>query len=279
MAPEPKKPIEEMLEASARARRAEFGGDPKMPNPMRAQLRDEIARLNRSAQLPERSWLARFWPQLSLATAVVAVLIAGAIFWSRTQTKMDGPMQLAMNAPESSPQDATAALRSLDAPQADRLAKSEDKKNADAGTAAQALPEPAVNLAGTAEMKSFKEVARASAPAAAARPLTTEHRSSVTNLSQRFSQNVRAKTGTRGATKPQTSATILNTFDVQQEGNKIRVVDEDGSTYTGNLEPITPNDRRSLSQNFAAQSAARPSRPRNLGLTSTSFARQASTPV
>ncbi len=33
-----------MLEALAKARRAEFGDDPKMPNPMRARLHEEIAR-------------------------------------------------------------------------------------------------------------------------------------------------------------------------------------------------------------------------------------------
>ncbi len=44
MASEPKKPIEQMLEALAKARRAEFGDDPKMPNPMRARLHEEIAR-------------------------------------------------------------------------------------------------------------------------------------------------------------------------------------------------------------------------------------------
>ena len=66
MPPDPKKPIEELLEASAKARRAEFGADPKMPNPMRARLHDEIARLGREDQQPERrSWLSLFWPQVS----------------------------------------------------------------------------------------------------------------------------------------------------------------------------------------------------------------------
>ena len=44
MASEPKKPIEQMLEALAKARRAQFGEDPKMPNPMRTRLHEEIAR-------------------------------------------------------------------------------------------------------------------------------------------------------------------------------------------------------------------------------------------
>ena len=36
--------MEQMLEALAKARRAEFGDDAKMPNPMRARLHEEIAR-------------------------------------------------------------------------------------------------------------------------------------------------------------------------------------------------------------------------------------------
>ena len=45
MASEPKKPIEQMLEALAKARRAEFGDDAEMPNPMRARLHEEIVRV------------------------------------------------------------------------------------------------------------------------------------------------------------------------------------------------------------------------------------------
>ncbi|MGZ5022145.1 MAG: hypothetical protein ACXWFY_06735, partial [Chthoniobacterales bacterium] len=87
MQPEPKKPIEELLEASARARRAEFGADPQMPNPMRAQLHEEIARLARNEKPEERrSWLANFWPQLSLATAVAAMLVVASFFWLRTES-------------------------------------------------------------------------------------------------------------------------------------------------------------------------------------------------
>jgi len=50
MSLEPKKPIEELLEATARARRAQFGADPTMPNPMRAQLHHEIERLSRTPE-------------------------------------------------------------------------------------------------------------------------------------------------------------------------------------------------------------------------------------
>jgi len=72
---EPKKPIDELLEASAKARRAAFGADPKMPNPMRTQLHHEISRLARKDECeshlvfhgrgsqPQRLW---FWFLLAL---------------------------------------------------------------------------------------------------------------------------------------------------------------------------------------------------------------------
>ena len=50
----PKKPtIEELLEASAKARREAFGPAPQMPNPMRARLQEEIARKNRQFPLEQ----------------------------------------------------------------------------------------------------------------------------------------------------------------------------------------------------------------------------------
>ena len=67
MPPEPKKPIEKLLEASAQLRRTEFGEEPKMPNPMRARLQDEIARLERNGEPAARSrWFAISWPRLAM---------------------------------------------------------------------------------------------------------------------------------------------------------------------------------------------------------------------
>src|SRR6478609_3861573 len=63
MPPEPKKPMEQMLEALAKARRAEFGDDPKMPNPMRERLHEEIARAEAAEEEnveSRQSWVTRF---------------------------------------------------------------------------------------------------------------------------------------------------------------------------------------------------------------------------
>ena len=263
MPPEPKRPIEELLEASARARRAEFGPEAKMPNPTRVRLHEEIARRATVEDASERrgSWLAAFWPKLSLATAVAAVLITGIVFWSRERNRSgEADMRVAMQAPAAAPEDPAAALRSLDAPAAEALAKGESKalaaepafteadRFADAATASAPEVASAPMIAESRREETTGEVASAApaaaAPAAAptivARSFVQQAPQSVAatgNVQQRFSQDVPGRA--RAAAKRKQDASILNTFDIQQEGERIRVVDEDGSTYTGKLEAGT----------------------------------------
>src|SRR5215212_3931204 len=83
MQPDPDKPIEEMLQASAKARREAFGKDAKMPNPMRARLHDEIAR--RGMEKPEAgySWLALFWPRVAVSAVLATLLVVAPLMWWR----------------------------------------------------------------------------------------------------------------------------------------------------------------------------------------------------
>jgi hypothetical protein len=253
MASEPKRPIEELLEASAKARRAEFGTEAKMPNSMRAQLHAEIARRAREPEPRERrSWLAMFWPQISVVTALAAIIITGAALWLRSQ-KQERRTAVAMNAPAA---DAAAESRTP----AQLLAKAEEAKQpaeaaeseagaavaksyADAATAAA----PAVASAPAATEMMREEVPRA--PAAAARSFAQTRDAAQANLRQRFSQLPQGR-----ESKLKQSTNILNNFDVQQEGERISVVDEDGSTYTGKLEPVVAQNevRKDLPQKRAA---------------------------
>jgi hypothetical protein len=88
MPSEPKKPIEQMLEAMAKARRAEFGDDPKMPNPMRARLHEEIARTGADEDegIESRaSWLRMFWPRVTVAAALATLIVlVPAIWWNQS---------------------------------------------------------------------------------------------------------------------------------------------------------------------------------------------------
>lgn len=79
MPTDPNRKIEEMLEASARMRREQFGGDARMPGPMRAQLHDEIARRSRPRE-PERSWFSAWWPRLAIGAVATLILIGGPIW-------------------------------------------------------------------------------------------------------------------------------------------------------------------------------------------------------
>src|SRR6185312_10754379 len=88
MASEPKKPIEQMLEALAKARRAQFGDDPKMPNPMRARLHEEIARARAAEDEKSEfrpSWITMFWPRLTVAAALATLIVLiPAIWWNQS---------------------------------------------------------------------------------------------------------------------------------------------------------------------------------------------------
>jgi hypothetical protein len=76
-----------------------------------------------------------------------------------------------------------------------------------------------------------------------------------TNFRQQFSQNP-AEQAFRS--KPKQKLNILNEFQVEQTDHEIRVVDADGSTYSGKLEPLSQNDERSIfnqKRNYAAPSS------------------------
>src|SRR5215213_11419199 len=84
MQPDPDKSIEEMLQASAKARREAFGQDAKMPNPMRARLHEEIARQGSEKQ-PDAgySWLALFWPRVAVSAVLATLLVVAPLMWWR----------------------------------------------------------------------------------------------------------------------------------------------------------------------------------------------------
>jgi hypothetical protein len=57
-------------------------------------------------------------------------------------------------------------------------------------------------------------------------------------MARQFSQQSAVQSFRNNAQQVSRAANVLNTFQVQQEGNEIRVVDADGSTYTGKIEQL-----------------------------------------
>src|SRR5439155_5413052 len=84
-----------------------------------------------------------------------------------------------------------------------------------------------------------KEAANSTAPASTS---LTENRQT-TNFRRQYSQNA-ADHAFRSKLKQ--TLNILNEFQVEQNDHEIRLVDADGSTYSGKLEPLAQNDARSI---------------------------------
>jgi hypothetical protein len=96
-----------------------------------------------------------------------------------------------------------------------------------------------------------KEAVNSTSPASAS---LTQNRQ-LTNFRQQSSQNA-ANQAFRSKLKQ--TLNILNEFQVEQTDHEIRVVDADGSTYSGKLEPLAQNDVRSVfnqKQNYSAPSS------------------------
>ena len=242
MPSEPKKPIEQMLEALAKARRAKFGDDAKMPNPMRARLHEEIARAGAAEdeKVESRgSWLTMFWPRVTVAAALATLIVlVPAILWNRSHPLAESA-GLALR-------DRTAGLNSA-----------VPGENAFAKAPATSATESTVNLADNSQIKiePDKEIAAAkiqSAPAAApaagadskaksdtiaaaAPPVAQSSSADSLGSKQQFSQQS-AVQSFRSNAQVSRAANVLNTFQVQQQGSEIRVLDADGSTYTGRIE-------------------------------------------
>src|SRR3954454_17001419 len=122
MASEPKKPIEQMLEALAKARRAKFGDDPKMPNPMRARLHQEIARVGAAddEQAESRpSWITMFWPRLTVAAALATLIVLVPAIWRNQSHQPADPDDVALRGRASGAADrAVARNPAVNAPEA-----------------------------------------------------------------------------------------------------------------------------------------------------------------
>ncbi|PYL02585.1 MAG: hypothetical protein DME32_06105 [Verrucomicrobia bacterium] len=282
MSLEPKKPIEDLLEATARARRAQFGADPMMPNPMRAQMHHEIARIGREDDSRRSEhWFRILWPRLAFTTAFALILVSISTlwWWREHQTGGGETMKLAMQEParEAAPpeqvfEQGAAAPASSAAPTfADSNAAAsrpaEAAKDADAlgrFTEATTAPTEATPLtqglmAGATKSdqpsladKSLGQVgaidlnrpsaAKEAKPAAPPTASLAQSRQ-MTNFRQQFSKDG-ANQAFRGKLKQ--TASILNEFQVEQSDHEIRLVDADGSTYSGKLEPLAQNDARSI---------------------------------
>ena len=304
MPSEPKKPIEQMLEALAKARRAQFGDDAKMPNPMRARLHEEIARAGAAEDGKDESrasWVTMFWPRVTVAAALATLIVlVPAIWWNRSHplaesgdlalrnraagaadglkpampmqdtlakasamTATEATVNLADNSqikiePAATPSSETEASKSSTRFAQGRAAtelpgkvsKGFDKEIASAKIQAAPAAAPAAGADSKAESDRIAGVAPPVAQPSSAGSLGTEQQFSQQSALQSFRNNVQVSR----------AANVLNTFQVQQQGSEIRVLDADGSTYTGKIEQLAKSaefDSRVTARRDAAKQTRR----------------------
>jgi len=272
--------MEQMLEALAKARRAEFGDDPKMPNPMRARLHEEIARVGAAddEQVESRpSWITMFWPRLTVAAALATLIVlVPAIWWNRTHplagdlalrdrtaAASNGPNAAVRagntlaKAPAVSATEPTVNLAdnsqikvepaSTPASEAEALASSTRVAQGRAATelsrqvtkdeiaSAKIQSAPAAAISAGADSKTKSDTIAAAAP-----PVAQPSSAGSIGMTQQFSQQSGIQSFRNNA-QVRRSANVLNTFQVEQQGSEIRVLDADGSTYTGKIEQLANN--------------------------------------
>ena len=273
-----------MLEVLAKARRAEFGDDPKMPNPMRARLHEEIARAGAADEEnveSRESWLTRFWPRVTVAAALATLIVLVPAIWWNQKRPFSPTADVAVRdraaAGGNGANPAVAAENTL----AKALSVSATKPTVNLADNSQIKIEPAATPASEAEaLKSVTkgfgdEITSAkirAAPAAAAAagvdsktksetiagvapPVAQPSSARGLATTQQFSQQSALQSFRNNAQVSRT-ANVLNTFQVQQEGSEIRVLDADGSTYTGKIEQLAKGvelDSRITARQYAAK--------------------------
>jgi len=271
--------MEQMLEALAKARRAQFGDDPKMPNPMRARLHDEIAQaaVAEDETVESRpSWITMFWPRVTVAAALATLIVlVPAILWNRSHP-LAGSGEVALRDRAAGPADelnsAVAAGNTLAtrpvagatestvdladngqikietaAPSSEAGALASSTRVLQGGSASESPSEvttdkeiaaaklqaaPAAAFVAGSDSKVDSDRMTAAAPPVALPPSAG---SSVTR--QQFSQQS-AVQSFRNNAQASRAANVLNTFQVEQRGSEIRVLDADGSTYRGRIEQL-----------------------------------------
>lgn len=274
--PEPAHPLDAGLRAQAARRRAELGlDDPKMPGPMRTQLQSEVARQFQGDPRSDEArpgflnWLFQW--QRALATMAAALLMVGVFAWNGRWFS-PASNQLALN--ETTPAPLARQPAIMSAPASDAIAKRLDALADERDFKEQPKPPAVAAAAPPADALAAGKIAAAPkpaevAPTGATSPLAasavgqprSEALASKMETKSRLTQNFvqtpgqvldRTRQVPSGGAR---TAQLLNQFEFRLSGNRVEIVEADGSVYAGEIE-ITKKDGFVASSR--ATSAVRP---------------------
>jgi hypothetical protein len=258
MANEPQRPIEKLLRHCAEKRLREISAPLELHPVNRRALQTEVARVfsnksKASEAIGSMGWL-KFWPRLAWGLGVMVVL--GLAVWSLPHAgttnqkavelaKTETPAQPSLSAAAPGPANAAPAVEPSPPPRQTEALAFADRR--DQQLAKQT--EPSLAAVPPAAKDSSTSAGAGGAVALSSAPATLLDRRSVNqpalpSLPQEEKQTVRLMT--RGSLMPQTLAVApaeqtpvggapLTSFRVELDGDAIRVIDQDGSVYSGQV--------------------------------------------
>jgi len=218
--------IEKQLRAAAQQRRKDAGGKFELHPASRQLLQGEVVRVRGRKSAPSRPV---FWPRFAWGTSMLAVLAIGVWVLVSSQKKSEIISPVIGN--QGYVQDAAAAKdsqRTLAETQTDSRPTQVAATSAPKEVAA-AIP-PAVKVDRMATVAAFDRAENAALP--------TQRPSAQYNFSNANTASSGIATLHSKAERAQISAagsSLLNSFQLEQQGNQIRLLDHDGSVYDGTL--------------------------------------------
>jgi hypothetical protein len=228
---EPERKIEKLLRAYAKKRRADTGGPLKLPPATRRMLQGEVAR--NAAKPDDEEASVTLWELFRQRWALFAgfalVIFFGAALFlpALSSSKKKAQAVMAMNNLKQISEPTNPGLPQPAA--ADDFTRGKIAETPAAITAASGTAAAAPTLDGLA-----KEVGAADKDF---KFQTNAVQFAVTAAQNFQNYNSGAQNSFKNTAVPARAAVVLANFQVQQNGNSIRVVDADGSVYDGALQP------------------------------------------
>lgn len=266
------RPIEKLLRRYAKKRREETGAPLDMHPATRRLLQGEVRRRFPQTERRESAggFLSQLRPRLAFTLCMLALvaICAFLVFPELEKSEREGKLARADN--ELKPAKAVP-----NAVEADALKPAP----AEAPPLFAPATVPLKQSAGSSAARRISFDVNRSEGSPSRAPLTTNHYYAARELTladetapednrlvQKFVKTLAAPVGTQ--TKAASAATptpVLNSFEFEQRGNRLRVVDDDGSTYSGSIEPAVARNLRLAAASLREEKANKtvPETPQN----------------
>ena len=225
--------IEKQLRAAAEQRRKDAGGKFELHPASRQLLQGEVVRVRGRKSAPSRPV---FWPRFAWGTSMLAVLAIGV--WVLVSSQKKSEIISPVIGDGGYVQDAAAVKENQRAAKESHIngSQSQVAATSPAKEVAAAIP-PAVEVDRTATVAAFVRAENAALPT---QKPSAQYNFSNANIASSGIATLQSKTERAQSSAAESS--LLNSFQLEQQGNQIRILDHDGSVYDGTLLADTSNN-------------------------------------